>query len=128
MESKEHWNTLCLGIVTVATAAVGTVLFASGLAEVELSDSVLSRLLPEVTKVVFGVVAIVLYLVLTVISGLIIFGETAQESSNEIHIKRRTRVVYWLFVAELIALFFLLVSNIFETNLNLFLVRILREC
>jgi len=36
-EWERHWNTICLGIVTVATAAVGVALFAADIAGIVTS-------------------------------------------------------------------------------------------
>ena len=128
MERAEHWNTLCLGILTIASAAVGTAVFASGLADIELSNSIQSQLLPEIAKVVFATVAIGFYLALTVISGQIIFGDGVQDEAGDVHKRNRTRFVYRLFVVELIALVFLLATNVFGSQLTAVLAWVLGEC
>ena len=103
-------------------------MFASGLADIELSNPIRSQLFPEIVKVVFATVAIVLYVALTVISGQIIFTNEAQPPGNGTNKQSKTRFVYWLFVAELLASVLLLATNVLDNQLTAVLVSILGEC
>jgi hypothetical protein len=120
MEREEHWNTICLGIVTVATAEVGTAVFASGLTNIDLSNRDITQLVPDIVKVLFAGAAIVLYVFVGTLSGVAMFrtGHEATPEARADDKRNRTSLIYWLFIAELIALICLLASNVFEGQIG----------
>ena len=120
MEREEHWNTICLGIVTVATAAVGTAVFASGLTTIDLASKDLTQLAPDVAKTFFAGVAIFLYFFVGTLSGIAMFhaGNEATPDDRADDKRNRTYWIYWLFIAELIALICLLASNVFDGQIG----------
>ena len=120
MEREEHWNTICLAIVTVATAAVGTAVFASGLTNIDLSSKDLTQLAPDVAKAFFAGIAIILYVFVGTLSGIAMFrvGDEATPDARADDKRNRTSLIYWLFIAELIALICLLASNVFEGQIG----------
>ena len=131
MEREEHWNTICLGIVTVATAAVGTAVFASGLANIELSNSDRTQLAPDLVKAIFAGIAILLYLLLSTLSGATMFrgGDGSDPEGRADYKRNRTSLIYWLFIAELLALISLLASNVFESQIgSLFAAPDVKQC
>ena len=115
MDSEHHWNTICLGIVTIASAAVGTAIFASGLADIDLLTKDERRWITEVLKLFLVGIAIFLYMALTALSGIAIF-RTADANGNRVK-SQRTMVVYCLFLAEVFALVALLAVDLFDDQI-----------
>ena len=108
-EWERHWNTISLGIVTVATAAVGVALFAADVAEIVTSWATYS----------LAALAILAYLSVLFLGGSAIFA-----TSNELERQRTTkrgvaRNLYGWFTLELLALIGLLIPEAFDGLLQL---------
>ena len=108
-EWERHWNTICLGIVTVATAAVGVAFFASDVTEIVTSWAA------------YSLVAIVVlaYLNVLYLGSKSIFS-TSDELEQQGTTKRRiARNLYGWFALELLALVGLVVPEAFASLLQL---------
>ena len=108
-EWERHWNTICLGIVTVATAAVGVALFTADVADIVTSWATYS----------LAALAILAYLSVLFLGGSAIFA-----TSNELEQQRTTkrgvaRNLYGWFTLELLALIGLLIPEAFDGLLQL---------
>ena len=108
-EWERHWNTICLGIVTVATAAVGVALFTADIAEIITSWATYSLV----------IIAMLAYLSVLFLGTSAIFS-----TSNELEPRRTTkrrvaRNLYGWFTIELLALIGLLIPEAFAGLLQL---------
>ena len=110
VESDRHWDALCIGIVTIATAALGTVIFVADIYNVSATSA--GRPISELTKVGFAGLAIILYLAMTMMSGVAIFFADRYDETKPDAKRRLTFVVYALFVAEVFTLSILLAVNV----------------
>ena len=102
-EWERHWNTVCLGIITVASAAVGAALFTADLAEFGTSYPA------------WGLIALAMlaYLNVLITGGRAIFS-TPEELEEQGNSKRElARTLYSWFITELFAIAGLLISQAF---------------
>ena len=93
-----HWSTISLGIVTIATAAIGGALFAI---ERTATDTSLATTL---ATYFLEVIAIVVYLYVLILGGRIIFSTSAELSRQRTSKRDLTRTLYAWFFIELLAL------------------------
>ena len=108
-EWERHWNTICLGIVTVATAAIGVALFTADVAEVVTSWATYS----------LAAVAVLAYLSVLYLGANAIFS-TSHELERQGTSKRRiARSLYGWFALELLALVSSVVPEAFAGLLRL---------
>ena len=112
-----HWNTLCLGILTLATATVGAAFFAGGVANIDLSSSDLGiQILQALTFVfIFGALLVLIRLV-GAASKVICTSSTDLELEGTTK-RAQTAYVYLGFTLIIMALVALLVIEFF-TNLG----------
>ena len=106
---ERHWNTICLGIVTLATGAVGGALFATdfttttGLSLIEYTLTVL---------------AITLYLVVLARGSDAVFSSYQDLIQRGTSKRDKARELYWWFFLELFTLAGLLVADAFSVFLQ----------
>ena len=108
-EWERHWNTICLGIVTIATAAVGVALFTADVVEIVTSWATYSLV----------IIAILAYLDVIYLGGNAIFSTSSgleRQGTSKRHIARN---LYRWFVLELLALVGLLIHEAFGRLLQL---------
>lgn len=93
-EWERHWNTISLGIVTVATAAIGVALFATDLTETANSW----------TRYSLVIIAVLTYLRVVYLGGRVIFS-TSEDLARQRTSKRQLAVqLYLWFGLELFTL------------------------
>ena len=110
-ENTQHWDSLCLGTVTIATAALGVVVLAAGGSDISVFTPAERFTLPGLVRAVFAAIAIIAYLVLVGAAGVAIYRVTGCLAIRH-EIKRRLgNWVYWLFAVEIAALAFMLGVN-----------------
>lgn len=93
-----HWSTISLGIVTIATAAIGGGLFAI---ERTATGASLTTTLATYS---LEVIAIVVYLYVLILGGRVIFSTSAELSRQRASKRDLTRTLYAWFFIELFAL------------------------
>ena len=107
-----HWDTICLGTVTIATAVLAAVILLAG--GPEIASSILYGIpsILEVAKAVSVGVAAILYVILIVIAGVSIYIFSG-DNAVHIGIKRWSGfAVYLLFALEVFALATLLMTGL----------------
>ena len=115
-EPERYWGSICLGIVTIATAAIGVALFGSGLVEAQIpNDSATVKFL-SIAKYGSAGLAVGLYLVVLFVARKVIVPATENLPGDRPTTAERVLWVYALFVCELLALLVLLAA---DTLLNL---------
>ncbi len=105
---ERHWNTICLGIVTIATAAIGAAFFAS-----DLGTDITSWL-----KLFLALIAIVAYAWVVVLAGHTILAAPASPEGSGTSRRRRTQYVFLCFLLELFALLELLLIRVWTDYLS----------
>ena len=105
---ERHWNTICLGIVTVATAAIGGAFFAADFTTGSVS-------LPEY---VLTIIAIMTYLIVLIRGGDTIFSSDTDLQKIGTSKRHRARSLYGWFFLELFALAGLLILNAYSSFLQ----------
>ena len=108
-DAERHLSSICLGIVTVATAAIGVALFTSDLANVDIPGGQDPIWIPVVLKVYSAFIAIILYVRLLHAAGGIIVPVPAESRRNGFSPQQQAKFVYTLFFGELMALIALLI-------------------
>ena len=93
-----HWSTISLGIVTIATAAIGGALFAIERTAIDTS------LATTLATYFLEVIAIVVYLYVLILGGRIIFSTSGELSRQRTSKRDLTRTLYVWFFIELLAL------------------------
>ena len=111
-EPERYWGSICLGIVTIATAAIGVALFSSGLVEAQIPKGGSSTGILFGVKLVAAVVAIGFYLAVLYGAGRIIVPAPARLQRDSATTAKRTFRIYLLFIGELLALLLLLVADL----------------
>ena len=111
-EWERHWNTVCLGIITIATATVGAALFASDIASIDLSSKEISVQTLQMLKIcaVFVVLAVHLWLVETASES--IFTSSADLEYRGTSKRAQAAYAFGGFVIILVSLIGLLVLNL----------------
>ena len=92
-----HWSTISLGIVTIATAAIGGALFA-------IERTATGASLTTLATYSLEVIAIVVYLYVLVLGGRVMFSTSAELSRQGTSKRDLTRTLYVWFFIELFAL------------------------
>ena len=108
-DAERHLSSICLGIVTVATAAIGVALFTSDLAKVDIPVGQNPIWILVVLKVYSAFIAIMLYIRLLYAAGGIIVPVPAESRRNGLSPQQQAKFVYALFFGELMALIALLI-------------------
>ena len=108
-DTERHLSSICLGIVTVATAAIGVALFTSDLAKVDIPDIQNPIWILVVLKGYSAAIAVVLYVRLLYAAGGIIIPVPAASRRNGFSPQQQAKFVYALFFGELMALIALLI-------------------
>ena len=108
-DTERHLSSICLGIVTVATAAIGVALFTSDLAKVDIHVGQNPIWILIVLKVYSAFIAITLYVRLLHAAGRIIVPVPAESRHNSLSPQQQAKFVYALFFGELMALIALLI-------------------
>lgn len=93
-----HWSTVSLGIVTIATAAIGGALFA-----IERTTTGTS-LTTTLATYFLEVIAIAVYLYVLILGGRVIFSTSAELSRQRTSKRELTRTLYAWFFIELFVL------------------------
>ena len=97
-DCERHWNTIALGIVTVATAAIGGALFVIERAVAPTSlEATLATYCLEL-------IAIVAYLYVLNLGGRVIFSSSTELHDQRTSKRNLTRLLYSWFFVELFAL------------------------
>ena len=68
-----HWDTICLGTVTIATAALGVVILLAGGSDVVISVAGGKSSAQETVRAVFAAAAAISYMVLSIVAGVSIY-------------------------------------------------------
>lgn len=103
-DSNRHWDTVCLGTVTIATAVLGVVVLVAGGSDITVAASPSQYTIPGVSKALLAAAAIVVYLGLVGTAGLAIYRVNGRRAARRGLKRRIANLVYWLFAAEIIAL------------------------
>ena len=107
-----HWDTICLGTVTIATAVLGAVILLAGGREFALSILYGTPSISEVSRTVSVGIAAILYVILIVLAGISIYIVSG-DNAVHIGIKRWSGfAVYLLFALEVFALATLLMTGL----------------
>ena len=107
-----HWDTICLGTVTIATAVLGAVILLAGGSDVAISLAGGKSSAQETTRAVFAAAAAISYMVLSIAAGMSIYIFSGN-STVHTSIKRWTGfAVYLMFAVEVFALAALLAVNL----------------
>ena len=108
---SRHWDTICLGTVTIATAVLGAVILLSGGLGIALPLFSGTPSTPEALKALSTVAAATLYVTLITIAGVSIYLFSG-ESAAHITVKRWIGfAVYLLFALQVLALTALLMVS-----------------
>ena len=111
-EPERYWGSICLGIVTIATAAIGVALFSSGLVDAQIpKDGPVSVILIGI-KYGSAVFAIGLYLGALFVARRIIVPAAERLQRGGSTTAERVLRIYALFFCELLALLILLVADL----------------
>lgn len=117
-ETERYWGTICLGIVTIATAVIGVALFSSGLVDVRIPEGgPLTSILLGV-KLVAAVLAIVFYFVALYGASRVIVPAPDRLQRDSATTAKQVLWVYALFVGELLALLVMLFADLFLNFLD----------
>ena len=108
-EWERHWNTICLGIVTVATAAAGVAFLAADVAEIVTSWATYSLV----------AIAILAYLSVLFLGSKAIFSTSDELERRGTSKRRIARNLYGWFALELLVLVGLLIPEAFAGLLQL---------
>ena len=108
-----HWNTLCLGIVTLAVATVGAAFFGGGVANTDLSSSDLAVQMLQVTKIVFIFGALLVLIRLISAAGKTVFTSSLDLSREGTSKRAMVAYVYVGFEIIVTALIGILVIDLF---------------
>lgn len=112
-EWDRHWNTLCLGVVTLAMATVGAAFFAGGVADTDLSSSDPAMLILQAAKFVFIFGALLILVRLIGAAGKAIFTSSLDLSREGTSKRALVEYVYIGFTIIVIALVAMLVIDLF---------------
>ena len=110
-DNARHWDTLCLGTVTIATAVLGAIILVLGGSNIAVPTVAADYSVPDVARALLGGAAVSAYLALVGTAGLAIYRVRGRRAARR-GLKRRLGYwVYRLFVAEIIALALMLAVN-----------------
>ena len=108
-----HWNTLCLGILTLATATVGAAFFAGGVANIDLSSNDHDIQILQATKFIFIFGALLVLIRLVGAASKAIFTSSPALEHEGTSKRAQTEYVYLGFTLIIMALIALLVIDFF---------------
>ena len=111
-EPERYWGSICLGIVTIATAAIGVALFGSGLVDVQIPDDSVAVKFLNAVKYSSAVLAVGLYLGVLFVASKVIVPATEKLPGDSATTAKQVLWVYALFVGELLSLLVLLAADI----------------
>ena len=110
-EAERHWSSVCLGIVTVATAAIGIALFGADIVGVNIPAD--ARLMPLlVIKLGCALGALSAYIVLLVKARSVVIFTMPRQGIARFDRRRQANLIYILFIAELALLVGLLIAGL----------------
>ncbi len=112
-EWNRHWNTICMGILTIATAVVGAAFFAADIASVVFADKGTVYQFLQAAKVVTIVVVLATYLRMVTISGYAIFTTPGELERQRTSKRAQTAFVFRGLIIILFGLVALLVIDRF---------------
>ena len=97
-DCERHWNTIALGIVTVATAAIGGALF--------VIERAVAPTSPEATLAMYclELIAIFAYIYVLILGRRVIFSTSVQLHDQKTSKRRLAHLLYGWFFIELFAL------------------------
>ena len=107
---ERHWNTICLGIITIATAAIGGALFAADYSATNTSW----------IEYALTIIAIWTYLLVLLSGADVIFTSEISFQLRGTSKRSRARILYGWFFTEIFALAGLLISDAFASLLQSF--------
>ena len=105
---ERHWNTICLGISTIATAVIGAAFFAAN-----ITADVTSGM-----NLILASIAIVSYLRLVVLSGRTIFTASNDLVRRGTSKRQQAHLVFAWFSVEIVTLIGILINELFSTFLK----------
>lgn len=103
-DSERHWSTISIGIVTIATAAIGGALFA-------VEPTAASTTLTLLATYFLELIAVFVYLYVLVLGGRVIFASPTELSRQKTSKREVARLQYTWFFVELLAIAGLLISQ-----------------
>ncbi len=113
-EQDSHWGTICLGIVTIATAAIGVALFSSNILDANIPNAN-----PLAVAFLLGVkygaaaFAVGFYVEILFDASKVIVPAPERLQRDGRTISQQALRVYAYLVCELLALLFMLIANFF---------------
>lgn len=111
-EKDRHWGTICLGIVTIATAAIGAALFGSDILDARIPNANLQAVAFLMgTKYGAAGLAIGFYVVILFNASMVIVPMPESLHKDGLTILQRVLRVYTYLVCELLALLLMLIAN-----------------
>ena len=117
-ETERHRSTICLGIVTVATAATGAALFGSDLTTITVPGASPTIWWLSGVKWTSALISIFLYVWMVYEAGKIIAPIPDEYRRRDFSPSRHTRFVYALLFGEVVVLVTMLVSNLLINTLT----------
>ena len=117
-ETERHRSIICLGIVTVATAATGATLFGSDLTAIAVPGASPTIWWLSSIKWSSALISILLYVWMVYEAGKIIAPIPDEYRRRDFSSSRHTRFVYALFFGEVVMLVTMLISNLLINTLT----------
>ena len=111
-EPARYWGSICLGIVTIGTAAIGVALFSSDLVDGQIPEGGSVPVILFIVKIGSAVLANFFYLAVLYRAGRLIVSASEKLPRNSAATAKRVSWVYALFFCELLALLILLVADL----------------
>ena len=109
-EAERHWSSVCLGIVTVATAAIGIALFGADIVGVNIPAD--ARLMPLLVIKLGSLGALSAYIILLVKARSVVIFSVPRQGIARFDRRRQANLIYILFIAELALLVGLLIASL----------------
>lgn len=117
-EWARHWDIICLGTLTIATAITGTAVVIASNSDIPIAIAAGNFAYATLAWGVSGMIALALYLATTLVAGLTIHLFQGQHGEN-LELKRLgITIVHVLFALEAAMLAVMLVINVMATGLS----------
>lgn len=103
-DTERHWDTVCLGIITLATAALAAVILVSGVADIVPSEAAPQTVVLRITRAVVVGLASLSFILLTLTGMVVVFFI---RGSDPIILERKWKYAlftYGLFILEVVFL------------------------
>ena len=117
-ENDRHWGTICLGIVTIATAAIGVALFSSGLVDARVPEGTPMGSILLGAKFGSAGLAIGFYLTVMYSASKVIVPAPERLQRDGRTISQQALRVYAYLACQLLALLLMLIANFFLNLLS----------